>query len=388
MRYLLYNQNQPFMDVEVQNQQITKIHELLNIDYAPIQLTSLSATQPTALLAATNDWLFSRSIPVQRKHLHQLLKNMRARSTKELLFKAHGMSLSDQYWLKEKESEVKWQEMNFFENDFPYVNTLNTVFHPRTSNMFLYPHSPISTTEGLLPKCWIIEDELRLLVKGIVLPSRQEPLNEWLATQIAQRLGFEHCAYSLMIYDNQILSKCANALTKDQEFIPADQLFQAYPPANQMDAFNHYIQLLEANGLTQARIELENMLILDYLLMNYDRHLRNFGIIRNVQTLKWEKIMPLFDHGHAMNADRIDSQMDFNDRKVKFFMDEAFPLAKFPKLISQPSRINLETLADLPQRHQEMLAYVAKYGYVTSERAKLLVNGLICRITSLKQSWS
>lgn len=55
MRYLLYNLNQPFMDVEVQNLQITKIHELLNIDYAPIQLTSLSATQPTALLAATND---------------------------------------------------------------------------------------------------------------------------------------------------------------------------------------------------------------------------------------------------------------------------------------------------------------------------------------------
>ena len=191
-----------------------------------------------------------------------------------------------------------------------------------------------------------------------------------------------------MVYDNQILSKCANALTKDQEFIPADQLFQAYPPANQMDAFNHYIQLLEVNGLTQARIELENMLILDYLLINYDRHLRNFGIIRNVQTLKWEKIMPLFDHGHAMNADRIDSQMDFNDRQVKFFMDEAYPLAKFSKLISQPSRINLEALADLPQRYQEMLAYVAKYGYVTSERAKLLVNGLICRIALLKQSWS
>lgn len=37
--------------------------------------------------------------------------------------------------------------------------------------------------------------------------------------------------------------------------------------------------------MKDARAKIENMYILDFLIMNEDRHLNNFGIIRDVNTL-------------------------------------------------------------------------------------------------------
>ena len=45
------------------------------------------------------------------------------------------------------------------------------------------------------------------------------------------------------------------------------------------------------------------MFVVDYLTMNVDRHLKNFGIIRNVETLKWERVTPIFDTGQSMCCD-------------------------------------------------------------------------------------
>ena len=41
---------------------------------------------------------------------------------------------------------------------------------------------------------------------------------------------------------------------------------------------------------------------LDYLIMNEDRHLNNFGIIRDVNTLKWLDVAPIFDNGQSLNV--------------------------------------------------------------------------------------
>ena len=48
------------------------------------------------------------------------------------------------------------------------------------------------------------------------------------------------------------------------------------------------------------------MILLDYLIMNVDRHLNNLGIIRDVNTLRWLRVAPIFDSGEAMNIDMLD----------------------------------------------------------------------------------
>ena len=42
--------------------------------------------------------------------------------------------------------------------------------------------------------------------------------------------------------------------------------------------------------------------------MNDDRHLNNFGIIRDVNTLKWTSVCPIFDNGQSLNIEYYDKE--------------------------------------------------------------------------------
>lgn len=42
------------------------------------------------------------------------------------------------------------------------------------------------------------------------------------------------------------------------------------------------------------------MIVLDYIIQNEDRHFRNFGVIRNAETLEYLGAAPVFDSGNSL----------------------------------------------------------------------------------------
>lgn len=40
------------------------------------------------------------------------------------------------------------------------------------------------------------------------------------------------------------------------------------------------------------------MIVLDYLIVNEDRHQNNFGVVRNAETLEYLGAAPIYDSGH------------------------------------------------------------------------------------------
>lgn len=77
MRCYLMNQNQPFLDVEFEQNEIKKINEIINIKYAPLQLENACNTRGKTLLTETYNWYKSRGIPSHRKELNELLKKIK-----------------------------------------------------------------------------------------------------------------------------------------------------------------------------------------------------------------------------------------------------------------------------------------------------------------------
>ena len=51
------------------------------------------------------------------------------------------------------------------------------------------------------------------------------------------------------------------------------------------------------------------MLVFDYIIGNTDRHLNNFGIIRDASTLEWKRFAPLYDNGTSMGCDCYPDQL-------------------------------------------------------------------------------
>lgn len=127
------------------------------------------------------------------------------------------------------------------------------------------------------------------------------------------------------------------------------------------------------------------MFILDYLIMNEDRHLRNFGAIRNVETLKYEKLTPIFDTGQSMQCSKITSEMNFYDGYGKFFYNTNKKFSDYLNYISNLSRFDLSLLGNIVEEYKNLLYKYRETLDMSETRIEKLVNGLDYRINHLKE---
>ena len=389
MKCILMNKNTSVALIEYNTDYnlIEKVYEIYNINYASLSVFNASKDKSKNLAKEINNWFRNRGIPSWRKDLERLLQRLDVLTTEELLNKAYALSLSDQYWIKEQKSSVKWKDINFFENDFQYKGylqaSLSNSSEEKVSQMELM--SPNNTTDGMLQKGWIIENQKRILVKGTYQASREEPINEWLASEICSRLGFEHCKYEIDVVNDNLVSKCEDFINEDEEIISAYDIYFSEKKANDINDYEHYIKILEKHNVSDARKNVENMFILDYLIMNIDRHLKNFGVIRNVNTLKWKSVTPIFDNGESMQSEKITNNIDFYNGTGKFFSNTNKDYEDILKCVKDIKRIDIKALDGIVDEYKKTLVKYKIYIDSSEERIEKLCEGLKIRIELLRK---
>jgi hypothetical protein len=219
----------------------------------------------------------------------------------------HGLSLSDQYWIKSLDDATTWEEINYFNNHFS--EDLGRILMGQKA--FLGDEdlgSPDNTSDGVLPKRWVIRDGARFLLKGSGV-NGQEPFNECVASEMHRRLlsrsdyiPYELCEVDGKPYlDGKPYSLCENMLTDKEEYIPM-QYVRELREQGQMDDLSHVLLCCESLGIRDAEKRLSELVVCDYLIANSDRHYRNFGVIRNVETLEC-RMAPIFDSGTSLWCD-------------------------------------------------------------------------------------
>ena len=392
MKCILMNKNQKIMLIEYNSYNvISKIYEIYNIEYAPLAVFNASKNRSSSLTKTVNDWFRGRGIPSWRKDLEKLLDKLGVSSSDELLNKSYGLSLSDQYWLKDVNSAVKWEDINFFTNDFEYEAYLDASLDSSSKSIVSLDKnifkSPNNTTDGMLQKGWIIESGKRVLVKGTYTSNKEEPINEYLASQICKRLGFDYCNYEVEWSDKtKLISKCNDFINENEELISAYDIYNSEKKPNNISDYEFYIQILEKHNVPNARENMENLFILDYLMLNNDRHLKNFGIIRNVNTLKWEKVAPIFDTGESMQCDKYTDEINFSSGKGKFFSNTDKDYEDILKIIGKNIlRVDLSKLKGICDDYRLILEKYQDKLDMSDKRKEKLVSGLNKRITKLSE---
>lgn len=360
-----------------------KIVEWINIDAAPITIKNAEEKKHLSALKELNRWYQNRGIPQYRDEIEDLLIKLNIHNVAEQKHNSYALSLSDQYWIHDVNESVKWQDVNFFTNDFDYLSFANTVFSAQSdSNHF--GTSPNFATDGMVKKAWIIDAHgQRLLLKGGYKKSSQEPFNELLASNICDALGMEHTPYGLRKIGDQVVSACPCFIDEHTELIPAADIFFLDKKDNQQNDFNYYIHILEKHGIADAREQMENMLVLDYLMMNEDRHLRNFGVIRDVETLAWLKVAPIYDTGQSLLSQTDYFDLNFHNGSGKFFTNVQMPFDKMISNVNNLSRYDftkLDTVIDMWKK--ELLKWNSNH-QLSDERMIKLVEGIKLRVKKI-----
>ena len=369
MKCILMNKNTEVLmaDYDTANGVFSKIYNIYNIDYAPYILKSFyikDDTNNSPFRTNISEWFKSRGIPSWRDKLDILLHRLNISAPSELLDKSFGLSLSDQYWIKPYNIDVKYDDINFFDNDFDYSEFLEASLSKNSKTIVKKSalKTPNNTTDGMLRKAWIIEDGTRYLLKGGYKNELLQPFNEALASEICKRLGFNHVEYTLDIYKIMVVSKCPCFINKDTELVTCHQIRNDMDRHNNIDDYEDYINILEENGIKNARIEMENMYILDFLIMNEDRHLNNFGIIRDVNTLKWLCCAPIFDNGQSLNIEYYDDKELHISGEGRFFY-EVKSFDEIIKVVENIKRIDIDKLNGIVEWFDDLLH---KYQYITN----------------------
>ena len=246
-----------------------------------------------------NAWWRSRTIPSARPGIDSKLVELQMDNTYELPFRSLGLSLSDSYWLRPLGREdLRWDEINFFQNQFETTQDESWDFWLEHVGL----ESPDNTSEGALPKRWTILDGTRVLLKGCRTDD-QRPINEVVATSLHNRLLAEntYVRYGLVEAADGLACICKDFLTAGEEYIPASMLMTTMASVRGSSVYDRYCHFVGMLGVDEEayRERMAQMIVCDAIIANSDRHRRNFGLIRNVDTLEF-RAAPLFDSGNCL----------------------------------------------------------------------------------------
>lgn len=393
--YTLMNKNIRVCDFEINKyNEILSIQKIYNQDYAPVEIINFNEISLNRLI----QWFTGRAIPVERDGFDEIIKNLQLKDNKEYLIKNLALSLSDQYWIKPINEDIYWDQINFYENNYNAIAFCNATFGKEnnvsslikeihTSQMF----TPNASLGGMLKKLWLQFETENYLIKGSNTLHHLEPVHEVLASKICAILNVDHVDYQLMEIKgkriNQLVSVCKGIVDSNEHIVSAYSLVLGFPEARIKDYPSYINFVVNELGISSANEEIQKMLMLDYIMLNEDRHLNNFGVIRNSDNLKWERICPIYDTGKSLNTAINEDYWEFSDGEIKPFEGGVDNQDYLMELIdiSLKSHVFKELYLLADEYNQVLLKYQNTLN-VKDESIIKLTNGYIERVKTFENA--
>ena len=310
------------------------------------ELLPLGGSIDSAML---RKWWQRRAVPVSQGNIRRILERIGI-TPHAYLEQNLGLSLTDHYWIKPLDADFGWQEINLFTNDFrdavgdmQLSGTIDEI-----PELPVNAFSPSSSVQGELRKKWIVSDGRRFLIKGNHGSNAQESLNEVVAALIHKKQHKQPFVdYSpVQLSPNQPLYCICESFTSNEvEFIPAIDVVDSKKKDNNISLYEHFIQVCSMHGLDEAAVRsfLEYQILTDFILTNTDRHLNNFGVLRDTHTLKFVGMAPIFDSGNSMfwQYPRLPERDDLTKIEVNSFRGKEMQLLDY---VTDKSAVDLHLL--------------------------------------------
>ena len=205
---------------------------------------------------------------------------------------------------------------------------------------------------------------------------------------IADRLGISHVAYWLS-YEGKHhapMSVCEDFITRDTELVEASSIARVLEMQDGESKYDHFCRCCESLHIPEYENSLDEMLVLDFLIANQDRHKGNFGAIRDAETLEFLGMSPVFDCGTSLRYDTPDVYIE-PDLNV-----ESQPFCSFHNeqigLVQHPERFDLTVLRGIDEEIRTMFSDERARAYIPESRVEQIIQVVTTRIAMLEQQFA
>ena len=236
-------------------------------------------------------WLEARAIDRHRHNSRILKKVLRLSDNSDLavVLHSHGATIPDDYWFKgESEPDLTWQDVRFSTDSFSEIALTGSFssYSRQFTQEELKTGTPELTNIGSYEKCWRIEDEAWWLYKN---ENELERFSELFIAALGKTFGFSMAEY---------LESGDYVKTKD--FTEGRLNFE--PAAAIVGDDEDYALNYERLAAIKPTLGKEylDILFLDALCFNMDRHTKNYGVLRDRTTGEVLCMAPNFDNNIAL----------------------------------------------------------------------------------------
>lgn len=240
-----------------------------------------------------NTWIDSRKASKHNAHLQKIMRKLKCDNNIGFINATHASTINDTFWIKPELDNSTWEQVSLYNNQFT-----KTISRLAFEGVGLYDAnfsstSPELSCEGSFPKCFHKEDTRGFFGSDIFIYKRGneygrglEPYCEMLASEIAAIISPKnYVPYNTVVLHDKLASKCNLFTNEKYGYASFSKLMKA---RGLQDVFDYY----ERIGAAQ---EFREMLVIDSLCFNQDRHAGNHGVLFDNDTLEIIGMAPVFD---------------------------------------------------------------------------------------------
>ena len=282
-------------------------------------------------------WLETRAIDSHRANSRLLKKALRLAEKDDVSTVVHvnGATITDNYWIREIGSELTYRDVKFSDDYFSNLALKGTYDSFNRAANSKRTKTPELTNVGSFEKCWKLRDGKWWMYKKA---SHDEMFSELFVYELGKALGM-----NMAVYER------GEGFIKSLDFTNAAAV--NFEPASTFMGDNEdYSDVVNAlhRLCPEAISEYIQLIFMDTICANPDRHTNNFGLLRDTQTGELIGFAPNYDNNMALISRGYPSKPGAKDMLISLFNDlmEEHPnyRAYVPELTEETVRGVLEKL--------------------------------------------
>ena len=293
MRYILLSKNHMLLEFNLKGTLVDELRLLGHTELLPEILKSGKE-------AALQHWLGTRGIDTTRTNARVLLNELKLKSDRvsAVVFNK-GLNMTDCYWIKDtyKDEEITFEDISLYRKE--NIKSISALSISGRGAKVPNSINHEITNIGSFNKAWIKEESAWWLYKtGSVYNNYAELFTFYLG----KRLGLKMAIYKYGINPEV---NAEEPLVASLNFTNEEYMLEHY------DSFRYRFDDVELedddviiHNLKQVGLQkdYEEMLMLDAIVANTDRHEFNFGVLKKVETGEVVGFAPYFDHNLGFYA--------------------------------------------------------------------------------------
>lgn len=254
-------------------------------------------------------WIIDRINPVPRESIRKILKMYGINTLEDFEMEMKAVSVTDCFWIKSDKDKCNWSDVSPHQNRLSMI-AANIILDMGYKVGDIKSPSPDFKVGGTADKFWKrINGKLYLYkTSGTISNGKYpymtiRPYCEYYASQIAERLGIDKKLYiQYRINANEVKGEGLKPYVYCPSFTSEKY---GYMPISHTYYSNYRIDNLlkepQFNNQINREIAL-NMIMLDAIIVNIDRHTENYGFLIDNDTLSIKGLAPIFDNDCSLGA--------------------------------------------------------------------------------------